>query len=36
VKGPAYARGLVAMPVRDQMLLQWTFIAAGLEQAARP
>ncbi len=35
VKGPAHASGLVAMPVRDQMLLQWTFIAAGLEQAAR-
>ena len=28
----ARARGLRAMPVRDQMTLQWTFIAAGLEQ----
>ena len=36
VMGSAHARGLVAMPVRDQMLLQWTFIAAGLEQLARP
>jgi hypothetical protein len=28
----ARTRGLRAMPVRDQMTLQWTFIAAGLEQ----
>jgi hypothetical protein len=28
----ARARGLKAMPIRDQMKLQWTFIAAGLEQ----
>jgi len=29
----ASAAGVVAMPVRDQMDLQWTFICAGLEQA---
>jgi hypothetical protein len=28
----ALAAGLRAMPVRDQMDLQWTFIVAGLEQ----
>jgi hypothetical protein len=32
VAAAARARGLRAMPVRDQMKLQWTFIAAGLEQ----
>ncbi len=32
VKADAAARGLRAMPVRDQMALQWTFITAGLEQ----
>ena len=25
--------GLCAMPVRDQLILQWTFVVAGLEQA---
>lgn len=28
----ARERGVVSMPVRDQMQLQWTFIAAGLRQ----
>jgi hypothetical protein len=32
VVAAARARGLQAMPIRDQMELQWTFIAAGLEQ----
>ncbi len=32
VAAAARARGLEAMPIRDQMKLQWTFIAAGLEQ----
>lgn len=32
VTAAARARGLQPMPVRDQMELQWTFIAAGLEQ----
>jgi hypothetical protein len=32
VAAEARARGLLAMPVRDQMTLQWSFIAAGLEQ----
>ncbi len=32
VTAAAGALGLRAMPVRDQMTLQWTFIAAGLEQ----
>ncbi|MGD2154212.1 MAG: M14 family zinc carboxypeptidase [Gemmatimonadales bacterium] len=32
VAAAARTRGLQAMPVRDQMALQWTFIAAGLEQ----
>ena len=27
--------GLSPMPVRDQMILQWTFVAAGLEQIKR-
>ena len=27
--------GLKAMPVKDQMMLQWTFIVAGLEQVER-
>jgi hypothetical protein len=34
VAGAAAAGGLQPMPVRDQMALQWTFIAAGLEQVA--
>lgn len=33
VTSAALAAGLVAMPVRDQMALQWAFICAGLEQA---
>ena len=32
----AAAEGLSAMPVRDQMTLQWTFIAAGLHQVRNP
>ena len=32
----ATAEGLLAMPVRDQMDLQWTFINAGLQQARNP
>lgn len=32
VSEEAAAYGLRAMPVRDQMILQWTLIAAGLEQ----
>ncbi|HEX9728809.1 MAG TPA: M14 family zinc carboxypeptidase [Gemmatimonadales bacterium] len=32
VRAEAAGAGLRAMPVRDQMTLQWTFIAAGLEQ----
>ena len=32
----ATAEGLVAMPVRDQMDIQWTFITAGLRQARNP
>ena len=32
----ATAEGLVTMPVRDQMALQWTFIAAGLRQVHDP
>ncbi len=34
VESEALDAGLTAMPVRDQMTLQWTFIAAGLESAA--
>jgi hypothetical protein len=30
-----HAAGLRAMPVRDQMELQWTFIAAGLAEVVR-
>ncbi len=30
----AAASGLRAMPVRDQRVLQWTLIAAGLEQVS--
>lgn len=33
VDAEAAAAGLVPMPVRDQMELQWTFVAAGLEAA---
>ena len=39
VEAEAASHGLKAMPIRDQMVLQWTFIAAGLEQVevdARP
>jgi hypothetical protein len=32
IESEAAALGLRPMPVRDQMVLQWTFIAAGLEQ----
>ena len=32
IDSAASAYGLVPMPIRDQMVLQWTFIAAGLEQ----
>jgi hypothetical protein len=32
VSAAAEAGGLRPMPIRDQMILQWTFIAAGLEQ----
>lgn len=32
----AAVRGLLPMPVRDQMALQWTFITAGLHQARPP
>jgi hypothetical protein len=32
IDSAAEAHGLSAMPVRDQMILQWTFIAAGLAQ----
>ena len=32
----AAEEGLAAMPVRDQMDLQWTFITAGLQQARNP
>ncbi len=32
----AQEAGLRAMPVRDQMILQWTFIVAGLEQVMIP
>ena len=28
----ALRQGLAAMPIRDQMQLQWVFIVAGLEQ----
>lgn len=34
VAAEAAANGLRAMPVRDQMVLQWTLIAAGLEQVS--
>lgn len=34
VRAEARAAGLRAMPVRDQMRLQWTLIAAGLELTA--
>ena len=34
VAAEAAASGLRAMPVRDQMVLQWTLIAAGLEQVS--
>ncbi len=32
----ARAAGLRPMPVRDQMILQWTFIVAGLAQVEEP
>ncbi len=32
VAAKARAMGLRAMPIRDQMKLQWTFIVAGLKQ----
>ncbi|UCC71994.1 MAG: peptidase [Gemmatimonadota bacterium] len=32
VTAAAQAHGLRPMPARDQMILQWTFIAAGLDQ----
>ncbi len=32
----AQEAGLRAMPVKDQMILQWTFIVAGLEQVMIP
>ncbi len=32
ISAAARNNGLVPMPVRDQMMLQWTFIAAGLRQ----
>jgi hypothetical protein len=35
VAAGAQALGLRAMPIRDQMELQWSFIVAGLEQVAR-
>jgi hypothetical protein len=35
VREEASRQGLVAMPIRDQMQLQWVFIAAGLEQVRR-
>ncbi|MCH6569709.1 MAG: peptidase, partial [Acidobacteria bacterium] len=31
----AFRQGLAAMPIRDQMQLQWDFIVAGLEQVQR-
>jgi len=31
----ALRQGLAAMPIRDQMQLQWVFIVAGLEQVQR-
>ena len=36
VSAAAGKHGLVPMPVRDQMTLQWTFIAAGLNQMSAP
>jgi hypothetical protein len=33
VAAEAAAQGLQAMPIRDQMKLQWAFISAGIEQA---
>ena len=36
VSRAARREGLVPMPVRDQMALQWTFIAAGLRQIGDP
>lgn len=35
VTGRARERGVSAMPVRDQMILQWTFVRAGLEAVRR-
>lgn len=35
VVGEARERGLRAVPARDQMALQWTLVAAGIEQARR-
>ena len=32
IDSAASGHGLGPMPIRDQMILQWTFIAAGLEQ----
>ena len=36
ISAEARKHGLVPMPVRDQMTLQWTFIAAGLRQTRAP
>jgi hypothetical protein len=35
VAAEASASGIQPMPVRDQMVLQWTLVAAGLEQVGR-
>jgi hypothetical protein len=36
ISADARKLGLVPMPVRDQMRMQWTFIAAGLRQIRSP
>jgi len=36
ISAKARRDGLVPMPVRDQMMLQWIFIAAGLRQTRAP
>ncbi len=36
ISADARKAGLVPMPVRDQMMMQWTFITAGLRQTRTP